>query len=47
MANISSRVVAAKVWKLFRLRKEHRRLQGIIHGKRCGATQNIGQAARR
>ena len=24
-----------KVWKLFRLRKEHRRLQGIIFGKRC------------
>jgi hypothetical protein len=36
-----------KVWKLFRLRKEHRRLQGIIHGKRCGTTQNIGPAARR
>ena len=31
-----------KVWKLFRLRKEHRRLQGIIHGKRCGTTQNLG-----
>jgi len=36
-----------KVWKLFRLRKEHRRSQGIIHGKRCGTTQNIGPAARR
>jgi hypothetical protein len=36
-----------KVWKKFRLRKEHRRLQGIIHGKRCGTTQNIGPAARR
>ena len=36
-----------KVWKLFRLRKEHRRLQGIIHGKRCGTTHNIGPAARR
>jgi hypothetical protein len=36
-----------KVWKQFRLRKEHRRLQGIIHGKRCGVTQNIGAAARR
>jgi hypothetical protein len=35
-----------EVWKLFRLRKEHRRLQGIIHGKRCGVTQNIGPAAR-
>jgi hypothetical protein len=35
-----------KVWKRFRLRKEHRRLQGIIHGKRCGTTQNIGRARR-
>jgi hypothetical protein len=35
-----------KIWKRFRLRKEHRRLQGIIHGKRCGTTQNIGRAAR-
>ena len=35
-----------KVWKRFLLRKEHRRLQGIIHGKRCGTTQNIGPAAR-
>ncbi len=35
------------VWKPFRLRKEHRRLQGIIFGKRCGVTQNIGRAARR
>jgi len=35
-----------EVWKLFRLRKEHRRLQGIIFGKRCGVTQNIGRAAR-
>src|SRR5262245_34015013 len=29
-----------KVWKKFGLRKEHRRLQGIIHGKRCGTTEN-------
>jgi hypothetical protein len=36
-----------KVWKRFRLRKEHRRLQGIIYGKRCGTTENIGPAARR
>ena len=36
----------AKVWKLFRLRKEHRRSQGIIHGKRCGTTENIGRAVR-
>jgi hypothetical protein len=35
------------VWKHFRLRKEHRRLQGLIHGKRCGVTENIGPAARR
>jgi len=26
------------VWKLFRVRNEHRRSQGIIHGKRCGTT---------
>ena len=36
-----------KVWKQFHLRKEHRRLQGVIHGKRCGTTHNIGPAARR
>jgi hypothetical protein len=35
-----------KVWKQFNLRKEHRRLQGIIHGKRCGTTVNLGRAAR-
>lgn len=35
-----------KVWKVFRLRKDHRRLQGIIHGKRCGTTENIGAAER-
>jgi hypothetical protein len=35
-----------KVWKLFRLRKEHRRSQGIIQGKRCGVTQNLNTAAR-
>jgi hypothetical protein len=35
-----------KVWKLFRLRKEHRRLQGVIYGKRCGTTENVGRAAR-
>jgi hypothetical protein len=35
-----------KVWKRFRLRKEHRRLQGIIHGKRCGTTENIGPTER-
>ena len=36
-----------KVWKRFRLSKEHRRLQGIISGKRCGMTENIGLAARK
>ena len=35
-----------KVWKRFRVRKEHRRSQGLIHGKRCGVTENIGPAAR-
>jgi hypothetical protein len=35
-----------KVWKRFGLRKEHRRLQGRIRGKRCGVTENIGPAAR-
>ena len=36
-----------KVWRKFRLRKEQRRLQGIIYGKRCGVTENIGPAARK
>jgi hypothetical protein len=36
-----------KVWKRFRLSKEHRRLQGLIFGKRCGTTENIGPATRR
>ena len=36
-----------KIWKRFRLRKKDRRLQGIIHGKRCGTTENIGRATRR
>jgi len=36
-----------KVWKRFRLRKEHRRLQGLIFGKRCGVTENLGEAARK
>ena len=34
------------VWKKFHLRREHRRLQGVIHGKRCGTTENIGKATR-
>jgi hypothetical protein len=37
----------SKVWKRFRLRKEHRRLQGLIVGKRCGVTENLGLAARK
>src|SRR5262245_39829301 len=36
------------VWEQFpRIRKDWRTPQGIIHGKRCGTTQNIGPAARR
>ena len=35
------------IWKRFRLRKEHRRWQGLIHGKRCGTTENIGKASRK
>jgi hypothetical protein len=36
-----------QIWKRFGLRKEHRRWQGLIHGKRCGTTENIGVTARR
>jgi hypothetical protein len=37
-----------KVWKLFpRIRKGWRRPQGLIFGKRCGTTQNLGPAPRR
>jgi hypothetical protein len=35
-----------KVWKLLRVRSEHSRLQGMIHGKRCGTSQNLGPAVR-
>jgi hypothetical protein len=35
------------VWERFKIRREWRQSQGIIHGKRCGTTQNIGPAARR
>ncbi len=36
-----------KVWKLFpRIRKEWRRPQGLIFGKRCGTTQNLGPTVR-
>ena len=35
------------VWKLFpRIRKEWRKAQGIIFGKRCGTSQSLGPAAR-
>jgi hypothetical protein len=35
------------VWKQFpRIRKNWREGQGVIHGKRCGTSQNIGPAAR-
>jgi hypothetical protein len=37
-----------KVWAQFPgIRKDWRKSQGVIHGKRCGTTQNIGRAARR
>jgi hypothetical protein len=35
------------VWMRFpRIRKDWRKPQGIIHGKRCGTSQNLGPAAR-
>ena len=35
------------VWKLFpRIRKEWRKAQGIIFGKRCGTSQSLGPGAR-
>jgi hypothetical protein len=35
-----------EVWKLFRIKNKFRQPQGLIHGKRCGVTQNLGPAAR-
>jgi hypothetical protein len=35
-----------EVWEKFKIRKEWRQSQGVIHGKRCGTSQNIGRAAR-
>jgi hypothetical protein len=35
-----------KIWKRFGIRKKDRRLQGLIFGKRCGTTENIGPGAR-
>ena len=32
-----------KIWMKFCLRKEHRRLQGIIYGKRCGIPKTLAQ----
>ena len=37
-----------QAWKLFpRIKQEWRKPQGVIFGKRCGYTQNLGPAARR
>ena len=36
-----------EVWRLFRIKKKFREPQGVIHGKRCGTSQNLGPAARR
>ena len=36
-----------KIWKRFGLRKKDRRSQGLICGKRCGVTENVGLAARK
>src|SRR5262249_2635567 len=37
-----------QVWKLFpRIQKEWRKPQGVIFGKCCGCTQNLGPTARR
>jgi hypothetical protein len=36
-----------QVWKLFpRIKREWRKPQGVIFGKRCGVTQSLGPAAR-
>jgi hypothetical protein len=35
-----------RVWDHFKIRKEWRKSQGIVHGKRCGTTENIGLAER-
>jgi hypothetical protein len=37
-----------RAWKLFpRIKREWRKPQGVIFGKRCGCTQNLGPTARR
>jgi hypothetical protein len=35
-----------RVWEFFNIRKEWRKSQGILHGKRCGTTENIGPSRR-
>jgi hypothetical protein len=35
-----------EVWERYGLPSSWRRMQGRIYGKRCGVTQNLGQAAR-
>ena len=35
-----------EVWERFKIRKEWRKSQGIVRGKRCGTTENIGPAER-
>ncbi len=35
-----------QVWGHFNIRKEWRKSQGIVHGKRCGTTENVGFAER-
>jgi hypothetical protein len=34
-----------KVWRVFGLPRNWRKLQGIIHGQRGGVTENLGAAA--
>src|SRR5262249_46169613 len=36
-----------EVWRRFRIKQKFRESQGIIHGKRCGTTENIGKAVRK
>ncbi len=35
------------LWRRFSMPRKWRRPQGLIFGKRCGTTQNIGPAARK
>ena len=35
-----------EVWDHFNIRREWRKSQGIVRGKRCGITENVGRAAR-